>query len=441
LDELSEGECSITDETIAAEPSEPTAAILRRLLKLRKQLQNQSEAGTELQNREARLRALFDQAPIAIWDLDISGVLTKLSENVDDLEEYLSSIDNLRELLAHSKMNDVNRATLDLFGAESVEEFDRRVPELLNETSYSLFRVFFTNIAAGRTNVEVPGLIRTLRGDERHIVLAFVSPRTSAKDPGHSIVTVSDVTAQHRARDAAQELAVLRGQELERVNTEVQRLFHAASHDLRSPLRGVSIVAEWIGDDVRAGDMDQVFEHVDLIRNRVSRLEKMLEDLLAYARAGQAKHAVERIDVGTLLEEIERDWLDIPDGFHLEWDEMPILEAQRTLLAEVLYNLIANAIRHHDRDEGHVVVTHRLVDGMHQFSVADDGPGIPAEYRERIFAMFKTLKPRDEVEGSGIGLAFVTKVVVMHGGTVTVTDTPARGATFTFTWPARSRND
>jgi signal transduction histidine kinase len=101
----------------------------------------------------------------------------------------------------------------------------------------------------------------------------------------------------------------------------------------------------------------------------------------------------------------------------------------------VLENLIGNALKHHDRAEGRVTVAMRIVDGMAEFRVGDDGPGISPWFHDRIFMIFETLASREDVESSGIGLAIVKKKVEGHGGHIRVESTPpARGTTFVFTW-------
>jgi len=104
----------------------------------------------------------------------------------------------------------------------------------------------------------------------------------------------------------------------------------------------------------------------------------------------------------------------------------------------VLRNLFANVIKHHDRAIGKITFDWRLVDAnYYEFSVTDDGPGIPLEYHERVFVMFQTLRPRDEVEGSGMGLALVKKIVENYGGTVNIVSDGVRGCSIRFTWPIR----
>ena len=96
---------------------------------------------------------------------------------------------------------------------------------------------------------------------------------------------------------------------------------------------------------------------------------------------------------------------------------------------------MGNAIKHHDRKSGRIEVTVEERDTEYGFAVKDDGPGIPAQFHEQIFKMFQTLKPRDQVEGSGMGLAMVRKNIEIFGGTLKVDSSEGQGSTFRFTWP------
>ena len=101
----------------------------------------------------------------------------------------------------------------------------------------------------------------------------------------------------------------------------------------------------------------------------------------------------------------------------------------------MLENLIDNGLKHHDRTAGRITVAMRAIDGGVEFRVSDDGPGIPVRFRDRVFEIFKTLASRDEVEGSGIGLAIVKKMVELHGGQIRIEGAPdQRGTTFAFGW-------
>ncbi|MET0356032.1 MAG: ATP-binding protein, partial [Cellvibrio sp.] len=123
-------------------------------------------------------------------------------------------------------------------------------------------------------------------------------------------------------------------------------------------------------------------------------------------------------------------------GLRLELsNSLPILSTFSTPLELIIRNLFSNAIKHHDRQEGLILVGSKtLNDQFIEVSVCDDGPGIPEKFHERIFGMFQTLKPRDELEGSGMGLALIKKIVEGYGGHVTL-KSEGRGACFSFSWP------
>jgi signal transduction histidine kinase len=116
--------------------------------------------------------------------------------------------------------------------------------------------------------------------------------------------------------------------------------------------------------------------------------------------------------------------------------DLPRLRCARPPFETVLRNLIGNAVKHHHRPQGGIVaVSAHVEEGMVQFCVADNGPGIAPEHHARIFEVFQTLRPRDQVEGSGMGLAIAKKSVEAAGGRIWVESTPGEGAAFYFTWP------
>ena len=117
--------------------------------------------------------------------------------------------------------------------------------------------------------------------------------------------------------------------------------------------------------------------------------------------------------------------------------EIYALTFYRMPLEQVLLNLISNAIKHHDKQEGQIEVSIHDNGDAYLFCVKDDGPGIPAKYHAQVFKMFQTLKPRDRVEGSGMGLAMVRKQIEFFGGTITVESEEGKGSAFKFTWPKK----
>ncbi len=226
---------------------------------------------------------------------------------------------------------------------------------------------------------------------------------------------------------------------LEQSNRELDDFAYAASHDLRSPLRGIEQLASWIEEDLGENVDEETSRNLKLMRSRIKRLERLLNDLLAYSRIGRTDNKLSEVDTATLVRETF-ELLAPPKGFRLEVDSnMPTFITVRAPFEQLFRNLFSNALKHHDRQEGTIQVTCAESENGYEFAVKDDGPGIPQEHHDRIFALFKSLKPRDQVEGSGMGLALVKKTVATYGGWVTVESTAEqRGTTFRVYWPTGS---
>lgn len=225
--------------------------------------------------------------------------------------------------------------------------------------------------------------------------------------------------------------------ELSRRNQELKDFAYVASHDLKAPLRGVSQLAMWITEDLEGQINEETREHLHLMRVRITRMEKLLEDLLLYFRADKLGGNIVTVDFAELVRDVFE--LCCSDAsFDLELQgSLPKAPTHKAALELVLRNLISNAIKHHDKKSGHIIV--RSVaspeDTHYIFEVADDGTGIPPEHHERVFAMFQTLRPRDEVEGSGMGLAVIRKTIESLGGSISLAANQPRGAVFRFSWP------
>jgi signal transduction histidine kinase len=223
-------------------------------------------------------------------------------------------------------------------------------------------------------------------------------------------------------------------------NQELDRFVYIVSHDLKAPLRAIANLSTWIAEDLDGQLPEDSQRQMELLQQRVYRLEALIDGLLNYSRVGRTKVATETVDVGELIEEI-LDTLSPLPNFTIEVrSPMPIISAKRLLLTQVFTNLISNAIKHNNRDRPKIEIFAIDKGECYEFAVADDGPGIAIEHRQRIFDIFQTLKPRDTQENTGIGLAIVKKIVETEGGTITVESELGSGATFRFTWPKQPHN-
>lgn len=228
---------------------------------------------------------------------------------------------------------------------------------------------------------------------------------------------------------------------VEAVNTELEEFAYAASHDLKAPLRVIDNTSRWLEEDLAEHLTDETRENMTLLRGRVARMERLLDDLLEYSRIGRITD--ERFAEVIAVDEMIADVLALlapPERFGISVDPaFAALRLPRMPLQHVFMNLIGNAIKHHDKPQGRIVLTVADAGAFYRFAVADDGPGIPPRFHEQVFKMFQTLKPRDQVEGSGMGLALVRKNIEVAGGRIELDSEPGRGATFRFTWPKRQK--
>ncbi|MFL5347181.1 MAG: PAS domain-containing protein [Hyalangium sp.] len=251
---------------------------------------------------------------------------------------------------------------------------------------------------------------------------------------GHSVgVVIVILDISHRKRAEAERDRLIAA--LERSNRELDQFAYVASHDLKAPLRGITNLAQWIGDDLKDIMTDETRQQMRLLTGRVHRMEALINGILAYSRAGRAHAQAESVDVGALLTEtIELLSPTPPASIRVE-TPMPVLHCERVPLQQVFLNLMGNGLKHAQRPDALVRVRGTETSNGWEFSVSDNGPGIAPEYHERIWGIFQTLKARDEIEGTGIGLSVVQKIVETRGGSVRVESAAGQGATFFFTWP------
>ncbi|MFY0309945.1 ATP-binding protein [Leisingera sp. D0M16] len=225
--------------------------------------------------------------------------------------------------------------------------------------------------------------------------------------------------------------------ELARSNRDLDNFAYVASHDLRAPLRVIGNASRWLEEDLADSLDDDSRENLQLLRTRVSRMERLLDDLHEYSRAGRKTDSrYQQYMPGNKLMQEVLMLVDQPEGFTINIGPgFGSIQLPNMPLKQIFANLVSNAIKHNDRGAGVVDVTVEDAGDHYVFSVADDGPGINPEFHEQVFKMFQTLKSRDEVEGSGIGLSIVKKHVEQAGGTISVVSPPGAGCEFRLTWP------
>jgi signal transduction histidine kinase len=220
-----------------------------------------------------------------------------------------------------------------------------------------------------------------------------------------------------------------------RSNKDLEQFAYVASHDLKAPLRAIELLVTWITEGLEGYDKNDVQENLQLLGKRTERLNRLLDDLLAYSRAGRKVGTHRKTDTQALVLDVAQ-LVNPPETISVSIEgQLPVFHTHATPLEQVFRNLISNAIKHHPGPEGRVVVSCEEEIGHYVFAVQDDGEGISQEYADRVFEMFQTLKSRDQVEGSGMGLAIVNRIVQWQHGRVWFEPAPGgQGTVFKFQW-------
>jgi light-regulated signal transduction histidine kinase (bacteriophytochrome) len=224
---------------------------------------------------------------------------------------------------------------------------------------------------------------------------------------------------------------------LVRSNQELTQFAYVASHDLQEPLR---MVDSYLGLIERRykGRLDrQADEFIAFATDGARRMKRLIDDLLGYSRVSNCALEVSLIDtgqvvaavLGTLATQIEQCGAKVTVG------PLPQIEADPGQLERLFTNLIGNALKFRGERAPRIAISAARSGGMWEFTVIDNGIGIEPEFHEKVFEIFARLHPRDQFEGSGIGLAACKRIVELHGGTIGVGSAPGGGAAFSVTLP------
>ncbi len=242
-----------------------------------------------------------------------------------------------------------------------------------------------------------------------------------------------DITERKRAEQRQVQLL----EQLEKINQELGDFAYIVSHDLKAPLRGIKTLVDWITSDHANKLSDDSKEQMNLLVKRVDRMQSLINGILQYSRVGRVEEEKAVVDLNELLTEII-DMVAPPDNVKITVEnELPAIVCGRTRIMQVFQNLLSNAVKYMDKPDGWIKIGCVEENGFWKFSIADNGPGIEEKYFEKVFKIFQTLLPRDEVESTGIGLTVVKKIVKMYEGNIWVESEPGNGCTFFFTLPKK----
>jgi PAS domain S-box-containing protein len=239
-------------------------------------------------------------------------------------------------------------------------------------------------------------------------------------------ITAAKLLAEHNAELVAELLGA---------NRELNDFAYIVSHDLKAPLRGISSLANWLMADYADKLGGEGATQLELIVSRVKRLGALVDGILAYSRAGRGREERMAVELDPLVRNTI-DLLAAPSHITVTLaTPLPRLWMEPFKAQQVFQNLLSNAIKFVDKPQGRISLACVSEGPLWHFSVTDNGIGIEEKYFGKVFQLFQTLAPRDKIEGTGVGLALVKKIVEIEGGTIWLESSPGVGTTFHFTLP------
>jgi light-regulated signal transduction histidine kinase (bacteriophytochrome) len=267
------------------------------------------------------------------------------------------------------------------------------------------------------------------------VLLSVALVCDAQNQPLYAVVQAQNITQHKRAR---QELA-RRVSELAHSNAELEQFAYVASHDLQEPLRKIASYTELLARRYQGKIDPGADKFIGYIVDGANRMQQLINDLLTYSRVGRTTDlTMENVELGQIMEGIFNDLArTIRDSqAEITCDELPVVLGHPRHIAQLLQNMITNAIKFRGDAPPRVHISAERRADAWVIAVRDNGIGIAPEYAERIFVVFQRLHTRTEYPGTGIGLAICKKIVERHGGQIWVEAQPGQGSTFFFTLPA-----
>ena len=383
-----------------------------------------------LREEEERFRATFEQAAVGLAHVGLQGQWLRVNQRL------CQKLDYQREELLERSFQDITHP-------EDLEaDLDQVRRMIAGEiTTYAMEKRYLrkdgTYIWANLT----VSLVRDDEGEPRYFISA-VQDITSRKEAEAALLSahqqlerrVAERTADLQAANEA-----LRGQarELARSNADLEQFAYVASHDLQEPLRMVSSYTQLLARRYQGQLDDKADRWIGYAVDGAERMQRLINDLLAYSRVGTHGRTPEPSHSELVLAEALRNLEGAirGSGAVVTHDPLPVVRVDPAQLLQLFQNLLANAVKFRGGSAPVVHVGVRQAGEAWHFRVTDNGIGIDPEHLERIFVIFQRLHTRATYPGTGMGLAICKRIVERHGGRLWVESQPGLGSEFHFTLP------
>jgi PAS domain S-box-containing protein len=395
---------------------------------------DQKNAEEAIKHSEENLRNMILQAPIAMAILKGPSFVVEI---------------------ANSRM-------FDLWGRSPEELMHKSIFEGLPEVREQGYEELLTGVyTTGKTfsALGIPVTLPRKEGIETvYINLLYEAFREADSSISGIMVVASDVTEQVQARQKIEEVVEQRtkelaeandalqqtNKELQRSNQNLEEFAHAASHDLKEPIRKIHFFTNQLKGQLSSHLKESEVRSFNRIENATERMKNLIDDLLLYSHVSHRPNDTELFDlkdiVQRVLEDLELDIEERKAIIHIK--ELPVVNGYRRQLQQLFQNLISNALKYSKSDvPPEIYITAEPAEKFgrlyNEIQVKDNGIGFEPEYADKIFQMFTRLHGRSEYAGTGVGLSIVKKVVENHNGFINVESEPDKGSTFKIYLPVK----
>ncbi len=374
-----------------------------------------------------------DNTPIAAQGIvrDITEA-EKTAETIREQQFKLAAIvdhSSLGIILSQGyKIVQTNKAAQELLQYTEEELTRLEVGDISIEEEYVDSQEYLTQMANNKMNHFMVKK-RYLRKD-KSVVWAKTNVAAVRNKNGsieYHVALIEDITASLKNEEDRNRLLVA----LEKSNNELEEYAHIVSHDLKSPLRSINALVNWIKEDNEGNLNQETLENLEMIDVTLEKMEQLISDVLEYASISSSSKKSEEVHVNEVIDDIKK-LLHFPEHITLTVkNELPILKADRIRIQQLFQNLISNAIRYIDKEKGSIEIDVKDKNSYYEFSVKDNGIGITDEFHEKIFKIFQSLHKNKE--STGIGLSIVKKIVDLYHGNIWLESSKGVGTTFYFT--------
>ncbi len=366
---------------------------------------SEQEMKNLLDSQRQRLDIIVEHSPLGIW-LSSSDKLIKANITMQKMLGY-----------TEEELKSIN--PMDITSLESLQESKEYRKKLFNGeiNDFSLVKKYLRKDGTHFSAKTTVNAVRNVKGELKY-----------------EVALIEDITHEIELEEEKEQLV----KDLESSNKGLQEYAHIVSHDLKSPLRSISALTTWMYEDYKDKLDDNGVYNLKMMQDKVESMDKLIDGILKYSTIKSDNLDNSIVDVNEVVQEI-KDIIFIPDHVTVKTaNTLPTIYADRTKIHQLIQNFLSNAVVHIEREKGLVEVGCVDRDTHWEFSIKDNGVGIPKEYHEKIFKIFQSIGNKER--STGIGLSIVKKIIDLYEGKVWLESEIGVGTTFFFTLKKQNEN-